>query len=177
MFSRNSINNGLFMGLVFIVASYSIYMTDVQSYVTAKSWILFIPFLILLFKTGSDARRKNEGIITFKHAFKEMYSAAAIGTFLCTSFEFIMFNFIDPSLKVIMKKLSVESIKSMNELLSDKMQKGLIDRLQQEELFTFGYSLSQYFVRLIVPCLIFSLLLSLLIRRDKPIITKQKSQP
>jgi len=176
MITKNAISNGLFMGVIFILASYVLYLADAQSFINYKSWVLFLPFLILLFKTGTDARRNNDGLIRFGQAFKNMFFAAAIGTLICTTFEHYLFNSIDPSLIDLMKEQAVISMESMKDYADEGLVNGYIAKIQSEQLYTISYSITQYVVRLILPCAIFSALVSYIIRRDKKLLQNKKTK-
>jgi len=166
MITKNAINNGLFMGVVFIIASYSLYLADSQSFINLKSGVLFMPFLLLLFKTGTDARRANKGFISFGKAFKDLFFASVIGTFICTTFEFMLFNYIDPSLKVTMNELALKGMEDMEGMINSELYQKVMERFDIEHLYSVSFSVSQYIIRLFVPCGLFSAMLSMIIKRN-----------
>lgn len=174
--SANALKNGVFMGAMLIICAYVLYLTDRDAFIRYKSWVVFLPFLILLFKTGADARRLNGGWISFKNAFKEILFAAVIGITMCTSYEHILFNYIDPELKLILKDISVESLSQMGTLVSESTLETFRDKIDKENLYSIGYTLSTYVVRLLTPGVVFSLLISFIIKRQKPILSNKTKQ-
>jgi hypothetical protein len=174
MITKNAINNGLFMGVVFIVSSYALYSADSQSFINLKSSILFIPFLLLLFKTGTDARRINDGYISYGAVFKDLLFASIIGTFLCTSFEYILFNFIDPSLKVVMKDIALKGMEEMEGMMNSDLYVKVLERFDTENLYSLSFSISQFVIRMFVPCALFSAAMAMIIKRE-PINLQNKN--
>ncbi len=171
--SPNALKNGLFMGVMLIICSYVLYLTDNEGFIIYKSWVLFLPYLILLYKTGSDARRLNGGWIEFNSAFKDIYVAAIIGMALCTMFEYVLYNIISPELKTMLKEISMEK---MGEMFSSEMVDTLQSQMSEEQLYSIGYTISTYIVRLIAPGLIFSLFVSMITKRQKPILSNETKQ-
>lgn len=169
--SKKATQNGLFMGLMLVICSFTIYKTDPASFISFKSWILFMPFLILLVKSGLDARRENGGIISFGQAFKDMLTAAVIGVFICTLFEYILFNYIDTDLKDLMMEISLISLEQMKGIISESYVETLIERMEQEDIYSFPYTLSTFLTRILSPCILFSLLIAFIIKRKKDIKT------
>ncbi len=157
------------MGAIFIIASYCMYLVDQENFVKAKSWILFFPFLILLFKTGTDARRHRGGFIGLTDVFKEMYSAAIIGTVMCTTFEYFMYNIIDPDIKIILKEMAGQSMDSMGGWMTESMADEFKSSMEERDMFNISYSITQLVIRLLIPCTLFSFLMAQIIKRDKPI--------
>ena len=176
MWSPNAAKNGVFMGIMLITCSYVLYITDRESFVQYKSWIVFLPFLILLFKTGTDARRLNGGWINFKSAFKDIFLAAVIGITMCTSFEYILFNYIDPELKIILKEVSLEALSQMDSWINESTVDTLEENMDKEQLYSPGYTFSNYVVRLLSPGALFSALISLIIKRPKPTLSNKTKQ-
>jgi len=166
MITKNAINNGVFMGVTFIVSSYMLYLVDNQSFIALKSSILFLVFLLLLYKTGTDARRQNGGIISYSTVFKDLFFAAIIGTFLCSVFEYLLFNFIDPSLKEQVKETFYKAAEEMQASGNKDLYQKLVNTVKAEDIYSITYCTAQFFVRIFMPCALFSALLAFLIRRN-----------
>jgi len=166
MLSKNALYNGLFLGIALIIASFSFYLANPELYLQTKPQLLFVPFLILLFKTGSDAKRIAGGYIDFATLFKEMFIASAIGTFMCISFGYILFNFIDPELKTMMYELQRELMveQGVEENLFSKM---LLDRMKSGEFFSITGAFIEFILKLIAPCALMSSMFGLILKRKK----------
>lgn len=106
---KNGISFGIITGIVSIVITTLIYVTDVQLFLSG--WITFGKILIftgiaavLLTKT----KKELNNVFPFKEAFTTYFISAAVGILLATIFEIILFNFIDPSLKDTLKEMSIK---------------------------------------------------------------------
>ena len=164
MISKNAFYNGLFLGGALVVASFSFYMANTKMFLIGKSQLLFIPFLILLFKTGGDARRINGGYIDFKGLFKDMFFAAAIGTFLCTSFEYILFNFIDPDLKIQMAE-NMRTVFKERGLEGNYLYEKSLEQIENGQYFSLGSTILAYLVKLIAPSALVSAMYAGIMKR------------
>jgi len=86
-------------------------------FLTFRTGVLFPIFLLILVKSGLDARKANDGVIAFGEAFKNMFVTGAIGVLLCTLFEYLHFNFISPELIEMQRELAIEAAEKVSELL------------------------------------------------------------
>jgi len=170
MITRNAFNNGIFLAIVLVAASFSFYMANTKMFLQTKSELLFIPYILIIFKTGADAKTLNNGFIGFKPLFKDMFFAAAFGTLVCTIFEFVLFNIIDPDLKPDMFKYLSEFYKD-NGLADLPPYTSNLEKIESGEYFTSKNTLILYLKKLIAPCAFVSAIFAGLLRR------KMKIQP
>jgi len=117
-------------------------------------------------------RKANEGYMEFGEALKITFTVFAVGLLVQTVFAYILVNFIDPSFR--------EVVRVHDELAGEKILRGMgfsddqIDeRMQMQRKFdrftvlgaSLGYGLACIF------SFIFCLLISVIVRRSKPVFT------
>jgi len=168
---KSSIQNGFFLGLAMVVSSYVLYLANPTMFLSAKSMVLLLIFIILMVKSGLDARKNNGGYINFKTAFKNMFITGAIGTLICTVFEFLHFNYISPELIDLQKEIQLEAAEKVSELLggSAEMEEAIeesLEKIEDSNPASFSNSIMNYFVRLLAPVALFSAIIGMFIRRE-----------
>jgi len=108
--TQHSLKWGGILGLLLIIISLLIYIIDitlvVSSYISIVWIALFIGFGIF---SGRDFRSKVGGYLSFKDAFLHAFVAFAVGGFIGTVFDFILFNFIDPDIIPILIDTQMET--------------------------------------------------------------------
>lgn len=168
---KSSINNGLFLGVAMVIGSYVLYLANPKMFFSAKSIVLLMIFIIVLIKAGKDARTENGGYISFKEAFINMFVTGAIGTLLCTSFEFVLFNFIDPGLIDIQKEIALEAAEKVTEMLGGLGEEyevafeQEIEKIEEGNPASMAATIKNYFARLIAPVALLSAIIGLVIKR------------
>lgn len=168
---KSSINNGLFLGIAMVIGSYVLYLANPKMFFSAKSLVLLMIFIIILVKAGRDARADNGGYISFKEVFINMFVTGAIGTLLCTSFEYLLFNFIDPSLIDMQKEIALEAAEKVTELLGGMGEEYEIafekelEKIENGNPASAGSTLKNYFARLIAPVALMSAIIGLILKR------------
>lgn len=166
---KTSINNGIFLGIALVIATYVLYLANTRMFFNAKGFVLFTIFLLITIKSGFDARRANGGFIEFKQAFVNMFITGAIGYFLATIGEYILFNIVDTDLVELQKEISIEAIEEMSGMFGgEEMQEALeeeIDKIEGKDLAGASSMLLAFFIRLIIPIALFSAIIAFFIKR------------
>jgi hypothetical protein len=70
-------------------------------------------YLIIGIVLLSKTKKELNGVFPFKEAFTTYFIAAVIGILISTSFNIILFNFIDPAAKDTLKELTIKYTISM----------------------------------------------------------------
>lgn len=172
---KSSIQNGLFLGVAMIICSYVLYLANPHMFLTAKSGALFLIFLLIMTKSGLDSRKLEGGFIGFKNVFFNMFITGAIGTLLCTFFEYVHYNFLSPELIEIQREISLEAAEKMAEIFSglgEEYEEAMdmqLEGLEDENFASLGNTIKNYMVRLVFPVALFSAIIGLFIKRDGPI--------
>ena len=170
---KSSINNGIFLGIAMIISTYVLYLANPSMFLTARSVILLMIFILILVKSGMDARKIQGGFISFGEAFKNMFVTGAIGVTFCTLFEFILTNYIDPSLIVMQQEIAMEAAEQVKEMfggfgmgeeLEEEMDKQL-ETLEETNPFSPGNTLKNLLFRFVAPVAFMSALFGLIIKK------------
>lgn len=169
---KSSIQNGLFLGAAMAISSYVLYLADPGMFFKSKTSVLFLIFIILMVKSGLDARKNNGGFISFGSAFKNMFITGAIGTLICTVFEFLQFNFIAPELIDMQKEMQMEAAERLSEMfsgMSDEVEDAVeesLEKIENDNPASIGNTIKNFVVRLVTPVALFGALIALFIKRD-----------
>lgn len=166
---KSSINNGLFLGIALIISIFVLYLANTRMFFNAKSFVMFTIFLLMIIKSGRDARKANGGFISFSQAFINMFVTGAIGYLLATIGEYILFNLVDPSLPDLQKEIAIEAMEEVSGLfggaeMEEAMEKEM-DKLEARDLAGPGAMMMNFVTRLIAPVAIISAIVGLIIRK------------
>lgn len=148
------------------------YLVNAKSFVEAKSEMLLIVFILILFKTGFEARQLQGGLITMSKAFKFIFITACIGVTICTLFEYILFNFIDIELIEYQRELEIKVFEASKHIFSESFSEVLDQRyldIKNGNNASPGKTLLKLLTRLLAPAGLFSLFIALIIKRNKKI--------
>ncbi len=168
---KSSINNGLFLGAAMVIGSYALYLANPKMFFSAKSFVLLMIFILIMVKSGREARKANGGYISFGEAFKNMFVTGAIGVLICTCFEYVLFNFIDPGLIDIQKEIALEAAEKVTELLGGMGEEYEIalekemEKIEDGNPASLGATAKNYFARLLAPVALLSSIIGLVIKR------------
>lgn len=111
-----AIKNGVIAGLFLVLGSLIPYFIDPTLYL--NPWIqfsLFIVYIVFMTKTGNEVRALNGGHISWGEAFKPIFLTGFIAAFMGVVFQYVLFNFLDPSVWELQKQLSLEVFDSLIE--------------------------------------------------------------
>ena len=168
---KSSYFNGLFLGVALIISTYVIYLANKALFFSSKS-ILLIIFILLIVKSGLEARKANGGFIYFGQIFKNMFVTGAIGVAICTPFEYIMMNFIDPGLIDIYRDILVESAELTREIMEDHFGDIAVERADKEiekientNPFSLANTFKGFLMKMIAPVALLSALFGLILKK------------
>ena len=149
---KNGISYGVILGVVSILVTAIVYAVDINLFLSG--WITFvkvIAFLTVMILLLSKTKKELNGIYSFKQAFTTFFIAACIGLLLATTFEIILYNFIDPSLKDTLKEMSIKFTVNFMEKLGapqSEINKTIV-KLQETDQFSIGQLLQGTFFYLV----------------------------
>ncbi|GIZ09439.1 DUF4199 domain-containing protein [Flavobacterium sp. UMI-01] len=110
---RNGIKYGIITGTTLSLITAIIYAVNLELFIawwtTLLSFSIFIiiPSILLI-----DTKKALQGTLSFKEAFTTYFICALIGLLISVAFKAILFNIIDPSIKVSLLELTINYIKS-----------------------------------------------------------------
>lgn len=96
---RIAVNNGVFSGVVLITFTLVLSFVNPEVFLKSKSFLLLIPFVLILIKNASDIRREAGGYIEYKTLFLQGFVCAAIAVFMCSCFEFFTIQLYLPRIR------------------------------------------------------------------------------
>ncbi len=179
---KSSYYNGIFLGIAMIISTYVLYIANKSLFLSSRS-ILLIIFILLIVKSGLEARNANGGFITFGQIFKNMFVTGTVGIVLCTPFEYIMMNYIDPDLIEMQKEISLEAAEQARDFLSgiggeefDNQFDEELEKIENTNPFSAMNSIRTLLIRLIAPIALLSALFGLILKKNKPQDPNESSQ-
>jgi hypothetical protein len=111
---KNGVSFGVFSGITSVLITSIIYAIDINLFTSLLLGIsLIIFYLVLGIYFVNKTKKDLKGIINFKEAFTVYFISAVIGILISTSFNIILFNYIDPSAKGTIQELTIKSTVNM----------------------------------------------------------------
>lgn len=167
---KNGISFGVLLGVLSVVSTVIIYVTNPENFVSI--WVglsIFFINIILGIVAVSKTKKALGGFITFKEAFTTYFITMAISSLIGITFMFILFNFIDPSIKdTIMEatiKMSVNMMQSAG-LKTEDIRKS-IDAIKNTDNFSLLNQVKSFFVGLLVHTII-GLIVAAATKKENP---------
>lgn len=148
---KNAINYGVIIGIILLLITTIMYVVDLELFIAGWTTLLtfsifiIIPSLLLL-----KTKETLNGDFPFKSVFTCFFICASIGLFISTIFKIILFNFIDPSIKITLLDLTINYLKSTSVKfgVSSTSLNEMIQNLKNTDPFSIGEQLKGAFVNL-----------------------------
>ncbi len=169
-------NNGIFLGIILILFSIVLSYINPRMFLQLKSSLLIVPFMIVLIKNAFDLRKLNDNVSSISFLFWQGFICSSIAILMCTTFEYILFNYLYPELIELYRSISLESLEVSRDIYSDELYE-----LSRKEIADNPnlYGITQIFVffliRLAVPGALLSMIIALLFRKNKSTLTHKKT--
>ena len=106
---KNGVSFGIITGVVSALITTAIYSIDLNLFI--KWWLGIIIFLIYItigIVLLSKTKKELKGIFSFKEAFTTYFISAVIGILISVSFNILLFNVIDPSVKDTLNEITIK---------------------------------------------------------------------
>ena len=142
-----SINNGLFLGVILISFTWILSYSNPMMFLTSKSIFLSMPFILILIKAGREFRRGNDGEATFGELFNITFFCGAIAVIICSLFEFMLFNYLNPELIEVEKAVNLDAIEKAKSILGESMYEVQKKILEESDMHSMTQSLSTMTLR------------------------------
>jgi len=168
---KSSINNGIFLGITSIICTYVIYWANPSMYFTAQPTLLFLIYVLIVSKSGSEAKRANGGFLTYGSAFKNMFVTGAIAVLLITIFDFFLYNYIGPELPAMKHELDIEAMENLIEMVGPEYESLFEEAMKKQEaadMTSLGFGLQNFIRRLFAPVAITAAFLALIMKKNPP---------
>ncbi len=113
---KNGFNFGVLSGLISVIITSLVYIVDLKLF--TSFWLLLIIITIsltLAIVLLNKSKKELNGILTFKEAFTVYFLMSLVSVLISVGFNIILFNIIDPDVKVTLKELTIKSSMEMME--------------------------------------------------------------
>jgi hypothetical protein len=169
-FVREGVKIGLINGAIALLLMYGSYYAGLDSFVTVQFISKFIPYMmIILIIYGFQLRKRNGGYLAFRDGLKYSFMSYVIVAILVAIGTYILFNVVDKNLTQKAFDLSLEKMKSTfvgMGMKEEEIEKAMGKRETQKTDFPTiflgtGFGLIWDFI--------VSLVVALIIRREKPV--------
>lgn len=160
---------GLISGAASVLFTLVLYLGGVKLFVNPIAflgWAIPIVFAVL---AGLAQKKANGGYLDFKQALKVTFTVFVVGSLISTVFSYVLFNIIDVPFR--------EALAQETAMVTEKMMKGFgasqndIDKAVEQSLNGNNYTPGKMllgFAMLCIPWFIVSLIISAIIKKNKP---------
>lgn len=101
---KNGLNYGLIWGAIYILFVTLLYVLDPVYLIKPTKFISFLFYITLGIMVINSVKKQLNGYISFKEAFSTYFLCSVIGLLISTTYDIILFNLIDPSIKEPIKE-------------------------------------------------------------------------
>lgn len=166
---KNAVNFGIISGLVSVAITTIIYVVDLAYF--TKWWIGVISIVISLFLSIYlliKTRKELNGDFPFKTAFTTYFIYTVIGFSIATLFNIILFNFIDPEAKEIIKEHLIKFTVDIMEKFNSPRQaiKEAVKQMKEQDQYSIGSQIQGLFTGIVISSL-FGLILAAFFKSEK----------
>ena len=179
---KNGINFGLI--LAFLLALPTLVGYAFANSIFVSYWTLGYVFLVVivlgLFVIGST-KKDLGGFINFKNAFTAYFLMLLIGIVISTLISIVVFNFVDPGFKEVIKEKTIEKVESQRDWVMTKMANAsqeqvdeandkfdeAIEKIKSQDQYGFGNQVKNLFFSLAFFA-VFGLLEALILKKKDP---------
>ena len=167
-------NKGITYGLILgiLLSLFYIYAYAVDLSILTQGWMMGVVFLIILVAgvlVILTSRKGMGGFISFKEAFSAYFYTIVVAFLIQTIVVALIFNVVDPSAKDEMKQLTIDKTEEMLEnfnVPSEQIDEA-IAKIEQDDNFSFGNQVKNYFISLVVYSVI-GLILAAILKKKNP---------
>lgn len=170
--NRHAIKSGVILGIISVIISLLMYVTDVSLFAT---WwlqlILFVFYLALVCYFGIRYRNETGGYLSFGQSWVYSFVALAISGLIGSIFSILLFNVVDPELPEVITEQVIRNSESMMQgfgVPEDEIDKALEEaRDDTREGFTaFGFM--RGYLLTLIGYAVFSLVSGAIIKKKEP---------
>lgn len=123
--------------------------------------------LAFMFYIGYSVRKENGGYINWKMAVTKIWLASVINIIITTTFQYILYNWIDQDLREEFVRVQIKAMESMKNLIGEENLEKTIEEIQNQNVFGLSnilkglpFSILLYFI--------FSSIIALIIKKNNP---------
>jgi hypothetical protein len=168
---KNAIPFGITLGLLSVLITGFIYVFDINLFLSG--WVTFFKVIIysaIIILLLNKTKKELGGFMSFKEAFTTFFYAAALGIIIATSFDIVLFNLIDPSLKDSLKEITINFTVELLEKFKTPTSeiKKAVEEIKNTDQFSVLQQIKGLFTYFLISA-IFGLVFSAIFKKNKPV--------
>ncbi len=173
-----SLKYGVIAGIIMIVIIMLIYWGGAAKLAGFLPVLAYIPLIFLMIWGGVTARRKLGGFENFRQAFLTVFIISFTANIMFTSFNYVLFKVVDPSIPQIIKQKEIEALSEFLEQKGthdEESERQLKELKEQDPAPTIQGLLRNYLLWAVIGA-IFSALIGLFVNRpdERPVIKAEE---
>ena len=161
---KNGITYGIILGVIGVLTATLTYVFQLYT----AWWIGIVSLVVaiaLYCVMMSKTKKEMGGVYSFKDAFTTFFIAAVISIVIGTVFNVVLYNFVDPGAKEIVKEESIKATVSILEKVgapSADVNKA-IEKLEKEDQFSIQTLFTNALIGIAISCVL-GLILALIFK-------------
>lgn len=179
---KTSLKYSLYFGIASLIILLLRYFVDKNMLfdIIPTSVIGYLLPLVFMVLACLAYRKSNDGYLEFGEGIRTAWVTFAIGSFLSVLCIYVLFNFVDPSLKEFAKVKMEENMKSQAEWMNSSSRTAEAE-LKKEELenstakimelfgdpYRFSFQMINYVTQLLIPGIVYAIIIALIFRRKR----------
>ena len=161
------INNGVTLGVLTIVVSLVVYLIDPALLASfTVSVISIVLYVFFMWKSAGMYKSMNEGYLSFGEGLKASWFTALLAGVIGTIFTYLLYNYIDPSIKELMLQKSIEAVEKLSEMIDEDAYDKMISEIEGQDSFSLS-NLATSYLTMSVLGLFTSMIIALIAKKDK----------
>lgn len=169
---NHPIRFGVYAGGMVVLLELILYFFDKTVFASVGSLVEFVVIIFFMVKAVSTTKAGLSGFINFRDAFKQAWLTFILATTIVVVFSFVFINFVDPSLKDIIKIIELEAYNYAADWLKlpDSDKEAMLTSIENSDSFgmksiAFGLPFSFIF-----PGVFYSMIMALIMKKEQRII-------
>ncbi|MBD3582789.1 DUF4199 domain-containing protein [Flavobacterium selenitireducens] len=161
---KNGTTYGIILGVIGILTTTLIYVFQLYTawWVSLLSFVISIVMYCMML---SKTKKEMGGVYSFKDAFTTFFIAAVIAVLIGTIYNVVLYNFVDPGAKEVVKEESIKATVSILEKLgtpNSEINKA-VEKLEGEDQFSIGALITNAAIITAISCIL-GLILALIFK-------------
>jgi len=168
---NHPVRYGVYAGGTVVLLELILYFIDKTMFASTGSLVEFICIIVFMTKAVSATKVDLLGFISFKEAFKQAWLTFILATTIAVVFSFVFINYIDPSLKEIIKTMQLDAYEYAAEWLKipEGDKEAMLASIENADAFdiksiAFGLPFSFIF-----PGVFYSMIMALIMKKEQRI--------
>lgn len=161
---KNGTTFGIILGVIGILNATLVYVFQLYTawWVSVLGLVISIVLYCMML---SKTKKEMGGVFSFKDAFTTFFIAAILAILIGTIYNVVLYNFIDPGAKEVVKEESIKATISIMQKFDapSKSINEAVEKLQKEDQFSVSSLLTNAVVAIAISCVL-GLILALIFK-------------